>query len=159
MSLRPLRADDAAAVHAYRSPPLVCAHLSHDPMTPAGTRAWLARRLPDAPATAQRLVRGLAVELDGAVVGDAMLRVAGEGLRIGYALHPRVWGRGIGTDVARALVAVGRELGLPVLADVMAGNGASLRVLAKAGLVEVARTATGHELRGPRPPRAAPARP
>ena len=84
----------------------------------------------------------------GRVAGTAGLRhrdidsVAEVELRC--ALFPEFWGRGLGTDAARACVTIGRDwLGLPsVVGLAWRTSAASQRVLVKAGLVferEVAR--------------------
>ena len=56
---------------------------------------------------------------------------------LGWGVHPSLWGGGIGTELARALVAAAIErLGAErVWCKVMAGNVASLRLAARAGLV------------------------
>jgi RimJ/RimL family protein N-acetyltransferase len=77
----------------------------------------------------------------GRVAGTAGLRhrdiegVAEVELR--YALFPECWGRGLGTDAARACVTIARDwLGLPsVVGDSARACAASQRVLVKAGLV------------------------
>jgi RimJ/RimL family protein N-acetyltransferase len=52
------------------------------------------------------------------------------------ALFPECWGRGLGTDAARAFVTIGRDwLGLPSVVGLAARmSAASQRVLVKAGL-------------------------
>ena len=77
----------------------------------------------------------------GRVAGTAGLRhrdiegVAEVELRC--ALFPECWGRGLGTDAARACVTIGRDwLGLPsVVGIAQRASAASQRVLVKAGLV------------------------
>jgi RimJ/RimL family protein N-acetyltransferase len=60
----------------------------------------------------------------------------GRGAELGYRLRRQVWGRGLATEGARALVAYALdEVGLDrVWAQTMAVNTASRRVLEKAGL-------------------------
>lgn len=91
-ALRPMTCDDATAMHAYRSLPDVCAHLSHGPLTLEQVEQCIEGRLSGPGPTPGRLVRGVAVELEERMVGDAMLRtqLATHGqpeLWIGYALH------------------------------------------------------------------------
>lgn len=140
--LRPVTQDDAAAMHSYRRLPQVCEYLSHDPLTLAEVEQRIVGRMTGTDPTPGRFVRGLAIEHTGRMVGDAMLRtqLGDDGrpqLWIGYALHPDVWGHGLATEVARELCGIGAELGLPVHADALADNLASLRVLEKAGLASV----------------------
>lgn len=63
----------------------------------------------------------------------------GWGVELGYAFHPRVWGRGYATELARFSVDYAdRVLGLPELnAFAKADNGASRRVLEKVGFEEL----------------------
>jgi RimJ/RimL family protein N-acetyltransferase len=76
----------------------------------------------------------------GRVAGTAGLRhVDIEGaaeVELRCALFPEFWGRGLGTDAARACVTIGRDwLGLPSVVGLTApANPASQRVLSKAGL-------------------------
>jgi RimJ/RimL family protein N-acetyltransferase len=128
-------------MHAYRSDPEVCRYLSHAPLDRDGVRRRIEARTGAADPASDRLTRGLTVELDDRVVGDAMLRVQrdtdSESLWIGYAFAREAWGQGLATEVAGALVDVGRELGLPIWADYVHGNEGSGRVLAKLGFVDV----------------------
>jgi RimJ/RimL family protein N-acetyltransferase len=77
---------------------------------------------------------------DGPVVGRALLRHLNlEGrdeVEVGYSFHPDYWGRGLATEIASTLVALGFEqLGLTaVVALTLPTNEASKRVLMKAGL-------------------------
>ena len=74
----------------------------------------------------------------GDVIGYAGLQHLEDGsdVEVGYYLGRRAWGRGLGTEVAEALVRAGFErLGLErIVAVVRPGNEASKRVLDKAGL-------------------------
>ncbi|MFF4582403.1 GNAT family N-acetyltransferase [Streptomyces sp. NPDC001389] len=82
-----------------------------------------------------------AVRRDGELVGHAEIKhtdTAG-GHEIVYALAPAVWGCGLGTELARAVVAHGfGTLGLEeVHATVAAENGASLFLLERMGFAHV----------------------
>ncbi|MGL4176479.1 MAG: GNAT family N-acetyltransferase [Dermatophilaceae bacterium] len=140
--LRLITRDDTDAVWSFRRLPEVTRYLTHESLTKAEVAQRIAERVAGAPPIGGRLLRGVAVDIGGRLAGDAMLRVqADDGGRpelwIGYAFHPDVHGHGFATEVARELVAVGREIRLPVSADAYEDNTASLRVLAKAGLVPV----------------------
>ncbi|MEU1004646.1 GNAT family N-acetyltransferase [Streptomyces tibetensis] len=78
-----------------------------------------------------------AVRRGGLLVGHAEIKRTEEvgGHEIVYALGPEVWGSGLGTELAQALVGYGFEvLGLTeVHATVAAQNQASLRLLGKIG--------------------------
>lgn len=79
-----------------------------------------------------------AVELDGRVVGGALLKPAPdrEDIEVGYHLHRQVWGQGLATEIAGAMVAYGFEqLELPrIAAFTDPDNYASQHVLLKTGL-------------------------
>lgn len=84
---------------------------------------------------------------DGQVIGDGFILLAqGESAEIGWGVTPVLWGRGLGTQIARVLVAlsVERLKAKRVWCKVMAPNTASFRVAAKAGLGH-RRTLTGYE--------------
>ncbi|MFE9363306.1 GNAT family N-acetyltransferase [Streptomyces sp. NPDC006978] len=82
-----------------------------------------------------------AVREGGRTVGHAEIKPTPEsgGHEIVYALAPDVWGRGLGTELAGALVAEGfGRLGLrEVYATVAAENGASLALLGRIGFQHV----------------------
>ncbi len=134
--LRPLRGDDLAALHAtlFSDPAVTWDGRAYDVDE---TRAALAAKLRHAEEHGFGL---LAVEdrAEGAFLGWAGLQhlEGGPEVELAYYLGRRAWGRGLATELARALVAHARDgLGLPrVLAVVRPENEASRRVLAKAGL-------------------------
>ncbi len=73
----------------------------------------------------------------GRFVGWWCLSLVGPDLaELGYRLHTDAWGRGLATGGAKALIAHGFEtVALKrIMAETMATNGGSRRVLAKAGL-------------------------
>ncbi|MFE7484020.1 GNAT family N-acetyltransferase [Streptomyces sp. NPDC057552] len=82
-----------------------------------------------------------AVRAGGELVGHAEIKPteASGGYEIIYALAPGAWGRGLGTELALALVGHGFDtLGLPeVHATVAAENAASLAVLGRIGFEHV----------------------
>jgi [ribosomal protein S5]-alanine N-acetyltransferase len=107
--------------------------------TPAQSMASLERNL----AHWDRFGFGLWVLRDlatGRVAGTAGLRhreIEGAAeVELRCALFPECWGRGLGTDAARACVTIGRDwLGLPsVVGLAQRASAASQRVLVKAGL-------------------------
>ncbi len=134
--LRPLRAEDLTALHetVYADPEVTWDGLAHGLDE---TREALAGKLRHAEEHGFGL---LAVEdrAEGAFLGWAGLQhlEGGPEVELAYYLGRRAWGRGLATELARALVAHARDgLGLPrVLAVVRPENAASRRVLAKAGL-------------------------
>jgi RimJ/RimL family protein N-acetyltransferase len=72
----------------------------------------------------------------GASIADGfILHDGAESAELGWGVHPALWGGGIGTEMARALVAAAFErLGVKrVWCKVMAGNIASQRLAARMG--------------------------
>ncbi|MGE0210450.1 MAG: GNAT family N-acetyltransferase [Parvibaculaceae bacterium] len=130
-------------------------------MTRPDYQQWIAARLPSA-AKVRGFVRGAlarqgwpqrksfhlaaVTKTSGRVIGDGFILLAADRTaEIGWGVAPSRWGRGVGTDIARALVGLSIErLGVnKVWCKVMAPNAASLRVAEKAGLAH-RRTFEGH---------------
>jgi RimJ/RimL family protein N-acetyltransferase len=134
--LRPLREDDAEALHTavYGDPAVTWDGTA---VTLEDTRAAVAAKVAH---HAERGFGMLAVidRADGSVLGFGGLQhlEGGPEVEVGYYLARRAWGRGLGTEIARAAVGWGfRMLGLErIVAVVRPGNAASKGVLAKAGL-------------------------
>lgn len=106
--------------------------------------AFLAKALEDG-----RLGSTLSVELDGAYVGDLMLRIespwaqgevkelaANTQAEIGWCLDPAVQGQGFGTEAAAELIRIGFEdLGLRrLVANCFADNEPSWRIMERLGM-------------------------
>jgi RimJ/RimL family protein N-acetyltransferase len=151
-TLRPGVPADRDAVHAYRSREDVTTYLGRGPMTPADVEERIAEDLARSQPGHPHPLLGLVIEVEGAVVGDCMIRFEPDdnGMRlafIGYTLHPDHAGRGMATEVAEALVRLCfAELGVAMVqADVFVPNVASQRVLEKVGLRRIAMTPAGSE--------------
>jgi RimJ/RimL family protein N-acetyltransferase len=147
--------------------PVRTARLSLRPATPLDVEpVWRFRRLESvsrwltqAPATLEeyratfedptRLAKTLIIELDGAVVGDLMLRVEdgwaqaevveqarGVQAELGWALHPDHSGHGYATEAVRELIRICFEdLGLRlVTAGCFADNEGSWRLMERVGM-------------------------
>ncbi len=139
LSLRPAVAGDAQAMYVYRSLPEVSRWMSRQPADPAAFAAFMGGHLDVQ----------LVVELDGEVIGDAMIRVedawgqdevAEHSVRtqaeLGWCLAPVAWGQGYATEVAAELLAIAFDgLGVRrIHADCFADNVGSRRVMEKLGL-------------------------
>ncbi|RVU15253.1 N-acetyltransferase [Streptomyces antnestii] len=89
------------------------------------------------------------VDLDGAMIGQILLRRATEHLRpaavgkadLGYLLLPRAWGRGYAAEACAAVLDwfTGALPGEPVVLATQTANVRSMRLAAKLGFVEVER--------------------
>ena len=140
LELRPFTDADATAMHRIYSDPVVMRYVATGP---AANLAATERLLNDY-SVHQRAQGfsfwGVRERTTGTLIGDAGLyrTPAGE-VELGYTLGYAWWGRGYATEAARAwLDAAFGELGLDeVVALAEPANGASLRVLEKAGMRRV----------------------
>lgn len=109
--LRPLTADDVDDVHRYLGDPAVARYLPFGPLDAAGTRAKVERLAANTDPQQPGDVLTLAMQLDGRVVGDLMLKL-GTGpddgppsiAEVGWVTHPEVHGLGLAAEGARAVV-------------------------------------------------------
>jgi ribosomal-protein-alanine N-acetyltransferase len=138
LAIRPLREEDASALHEVWSDPETMRYIPAEPAaTVDETEARVRRHVERHEAT------GLALwaveERDtGEVIGVCgLFPVEGTGpeVEVAYHIARRHWGRGIATEAARACVDAGLAAGLEqVVAFAYPANGASIRVMEKAGL-------------------------
>ncbi|TWV58287.1 GNAT family N-acetyltransferase [Streptomyces misionensis] len=157
--LRASEARDRAAFVELLASPEVHAYLGGP-----RARAELERELPAVP---ERWPGSFVVELDGAMIGQLLLRRATGHRRpaaagkadLGYLFLPRAWGHGYATEAcAAALDWLADALpGEPVVLTTQSANAGSMRLAAKLGFTEVERfEAWGSEqwlgMRGPLAP-------
>ena len=139
--LRELRAADAPAVAAGAGDRRVAQYLIEvpSPYPVSLARRWIAGRL-----AWWELGRGVTLaitrrEAPDALLGTVSLRRHARDRRaeLGYWLAAAAWGCGYATEATEAAVELGfRQLGLArIYAQVIVGNDASMRVLAKLGMV------------------------
>jgi len=105
--LRPFRHDDESDVLAYRGREDVVRYMPADPLQPAGAHAFIAERLPATQITADEDGIILAVEYEGRMIGDLLIkagRLADRQAEIGWAFNPEFHGRGLATEAARELL-------------------------------------------------------
>ncbi len=140
LDLRPIEPGDGPILHDLVAHPEVWEWLTpKGDDGPARAAHCSARARRDAAhLDLHRFGKWLAFE-DGAAVARGGLSVTFlEGrpeVEIGWAVAREHWGRGIATHIARAALTEARQLGLlGVVAFARTENGASLRVMAKAGL-------------------------
>ncbi|MET8663754.1 GNAT family N-acetyltransferase [Streptomyces tendae] len=109
-------------------------------------RAELERELP---ATPERWPGSFVVDLDGAMIGQILLRRNTEHLRpaavgkvdLGYLFLPRAWGRGYAAEACAAALdwLDGVLPGEPVVLATQTANAGSMRLAAKLGFTEAER--------------------
>ena len=77
----------------------------------------------------------------GELIGTAKLDMDGSEVEIGYRIMEEHWGKGIATEIARGLIHFAKQTlhAKQVIAYVNVANAASIRVLEKAGMVNVER--------------------
>lgn len=135
LTLRAPRAGDAAAIFAtYASDPDATRYMGwprHTALT--ASDAYVALAL------AEWATHGCGtylIERDGQLIGSTGLHLVGPvGAVTGYILTPAAWGHGYATEACRAMVALGRDLGVPrIEATCHTAHRASAHVLEKAGL-------------------------
>ena len=133
--LRPFRFDDADDIYAYASDPEWGRFLAHEqPYERRHAEAFLAERV----LAKWRKNPAWAMEQDGRVVGGLSLWLARRNRRaeIGYELARRLWGRGLATEAAAAVIDEAFRL-LPirkVTATASAANVRSTRLLERLGM-------------------------
>ncbi|MFG2517360.1 GNAT family N-acetyltransferase [Streptomyces sp. NPDC048584] len=109
-------------------------------------RADLERELPEVP---ERWPGSFVVDLDGAMIGQILLRRATRHLRptavgkadLGYLFLPRAWGFGYAAEACEAALGWfdGALPGEPVVLTTQTANAASMRLATKLGFAEVER--------------------
>jgi [ribosomal protein S5]-alanine N-acetyltransferase len=132
--LRRAEAGDLAAMHAVLSDPAAMRYWSTPPHTSLEqTERWLRAMI-------EQGDDDFVVTVGDQVVGKAGFFLPDE---VGYILHPRAMGRGIGSEAVHAVIHRAFAVrGRPVVrADVDPRNRASLALLAKLGFVETGRAA------------------
>jgi RimJ/RimL family protein N-acetyltransferase len=140
LRLRELDASDYEDVRALDADPAVQWWRGALTITPDASRTFLAELAAErARSPRPRWVLGITVPPEESVVGTCWLLCHWPdwmGAELGYQLGPAVWGRGYATEAVRAVVTFGfGTVGARrVWARVNPGNGASCRVVEKAGL-------------------------
>ncbi|GHH78404.1 GNAT family N-acetyltransferase [Promicromonospora soli] len=142
LALRPVASDDAEAFFAWRSRPDVVRYMYQPPWDRATADLKL-RTWSSAPFEEVGDVLVLAVELDGDVIGETLLKWAAgpQQAEIGYAVHPDVGGLGLATEAARATLGLAfSAYGFHrVFARIDEDNVASVRVVERLGMRQEAR--------------------
>jgi RimJ/RimL family protein N-acetyltransferase len=139
--LRPLRADDVEALHAYESREDVARWLYWGPRSADEVRERLERKLGFRSIAAEGDVLSLGITRKGsdALIGDLVLALISEQHRtgeIGFIVHPDQQGQGYATEAGEAVLRIAFEdAGLHrVIGRTEARNVGSARTLEKLGM-------------------------
>jgi RimJ/RimL family protein N-acetyltransferase len=137
--LRPFRHGDEADVLAYRGLTDVVRYMPAEPLRARGAAAFIAERMAATQIEADEDKIVLAIEHDGHVIGDLLVKagqLADRQAEIGWALHPRYHGRGLATEAARELFVLAfADLGMHrVFAQLDPRNAASARLCERLGM-------------------------
>lgn len=144
LRLRDYEAADLDAVHRFSSDPAVVEHLPFGPNERSDTEAFLQRAMALARAVPRRSYEvALTDRMTRELIGGIRLGIESELHRdasLGYILRRDLWGRGLVTEAASALVGFGfRRLQLHrVWATCAVDNIGSRRVLEKLGMTREA---------------------
>ncbi len=138
VKLRRLDPGDLGAVHALISRTDVVRYMLIPLCSREDSEQFLQDAIVESPTAPWRSIVRAIVDCAGAVVGlcgVSILRGSEEG-EIWYLIHPASWGKGIATEAAKDLLALGfEELGLHrIWATCLPENPASERVLQKVGM-------------------------
>jgi RimJ/RimL family protein N-acetyltransferase len=131
LTLRPLAAADAAALHATTDPTIVAAvAILRAPFTLSDAAALIGQN-----ANGRDLFRGIFRLADGALAGLIGVHDSGTaGIEFGYWIGTLFQGKGYATEAARAvLIALDKAGAAGVFAECRPDNRASWRVLTKLG--------------------------
>lgn len=153
--LRPITADDAAAMHAYKSDPDAVRYVPYGPLTLAEIDERIATTWSRTRFTEPGEAVCLAVEdrETGALLGDVVLFWRSETDRageIGYIFDARFAGRGYATEAVGALLSMGFDgLGLHrIAARIDDRNAASIGVVERLGFRREARLVESEWFKG-----------
>ncbi len=136
--VRELVRDDARGFARYMTRPEYQEHLAVRYPNPYAIRQFVSRAVARQDRDGRNLFHLAAQDKhSGKVVGDGFIQFHEHGVaELGWGVDPAKWGKGTGTDIARALVAIAIEhlSAHDVWCKVMIGNDASMTVATRAGL-------------------------
>jgi RimJ/RimL family protein N-acetyltransferase len=136
--LREIERKDASEFAGFMTQPRYQRHITHRLKDEAMVKDFVARQI-SAQHDTRRHVYHLAAEekYSGEVVGDGFLIAYSNGKHeIGWGVHPAMWSMGLGTEIGRALLAIGFERlrAQSLWCKVMAGNAASAKLARRIGM-------------------------
>ncbi len=138
--LRDLSRDYWQAVHSYASDPEVVRYMDWGPNTEKETRNFIQRAIDNKEEQPRRnYTLAIVLKTEDKLIGGCGINVSNPDNRegwIGYGLNRNFWGKGYGTESAKALLKFGfEELNLHrIFATCKTENTASAHVLEKIGM-------------------------
>jgi RimJ/RimL family protein N-acetyltransferase len=137
--LRPFRYGDEADVLAYRGRADVCRYIPADPLPDDAATEFITERIAATAIVADQDRITLAVELDGQVIGDVLVRTGrleDRQAELGWVISPDFQNLGYATEAARELIKLAfTDLAMHrVWAQLDPRNAASVRVCQRLGL-------------------------
>lgn len=138
LTIRPLRLDDAVALHELYGDREAMKHLASSvPQTVNESRQWVEEKINLHNETGLSLW-AVVVSSTSEVVGDAGLQRLEdeETIEVGARIIRRLWGRGYGREAAQALIEAGfKDLGVDRIVGITApGNTAAIHAMEKLGM-------------------------
>jgi [ribosomal protein S5]-alanine N-acetyltransferase len=136
--LREIQPRDVRNLAAFLTQPRYQRHIAHRLRDDAAVADFVRRQVA-VQGDRRRQVFHLAAEekLSGDVVGEGFIISHGGGdFEVGWGVHPAMWSMGLGTEIGRALLAMGFERlkAKNIWCKIMAPNGASIHVAERIGM-------------------------
>jgi [ribosomal protein S5]-alanine N-acetyltransferase len=138
--MRELQPRDVRNLAAFMTQPRYQRHIAHRLRDEAAVADFVRRQVA-VQGDRRRQIFHLAAEekLSGDVVGEGFMIAHGGGdYEVGWGVHPAMWSMGLGSEIGRALLALGFERlkAKSLWCKIMASNGASLTVAQRVGMAE-----------------------
>ncbi len=136
--LREFTSGDAEELSAFMTQPRYQRHITHRLRDGAMVQDFVQRQVA-AQGDSRRHVYHLAAEekLSGDVIGEGFVIAHRNGSHeLGWGVHPAMWSNGFGTEIGRALLALGFERlkARTMWSKVMAENSASIKLATRIGM-------------------------
>lgn len=138
--LREIRSRDVSQLSAFMTQQRYQRHIAHRLRDEAAVADFVRRQVA-VQGDLRRQIYHLAAEekLSGEVVGEGFIIAhGGSDYEVGWGVHPAMWSMGLGTEIGKALLAIGFERlkAKSIWCKIMAANGASLTVANRIGMSE-----------------------
>ncbi len=136
--LREIQTRDVRDLAAFMTQPRYHRHIAYRLRDEAAVADFVRRQLA-AQGDRRRQIFHLAAEekMSGEVVGEGFIIAHGGGdFEVGWGVHPAMWSMGLGTEIGRALLALGFEKlkAKSLWCKIMAPNSASSKVAERIGM-------------------------